>query len=560
MLGPRVASLQGLPFSSRGRRLPRGVGAVRKPARLVRLAGTSPSRLFVFSACLLAAILVAASCGSDEAAENGDSPGTAEVSKVEGGPEDGTDSQADSGDHDESKSDPGDAESDDDGLATRMDSATPTPEQPSATPVVENPAFTRAYEVASGAFLEYSSLRHEGYLRTILEVDSLIESASLRRAESLAAAEAYLSDHESTANAASRATHELYQSERDAATQTNRDHRTSVEEILASALEQAELDSEEAYTLWEITGEDAGLEAGLTCFQCHVRIGNIVGYIAWRLAFDHTYLRVLQSEIDALADSPPRTALVAARDSALSVIAENPLPYETPTAALDGAIGSALEVSRNQSAIIRNIEDRVDAARRYSVNHGDDGAEEAAYQALQEILSTTKAAIDDAESAELSALEQSRRDASTAYSNMLSQAEDEYRRAVIEIGDAVDAERAAFDFDKWLEAAFVLADSYMTLYDVAEFVADELRGEVDLDDPASILMHEFASSAQMSLVGAADAAGLLRVNYSRRTVLDLEAEFADSVETLFFEVEGFEGALISARMRAQAFAGATSES
>ena len=126
------------------------------------------------------------------------------------------------------------------------------------------------------------------------------------------------------------------------------------------------------------------------------------------------------------------------------------------------------------------------------------------------------------------------------------------------VADAVDNVRAAFEFDGWVSAAFAVADAYVVLHDVA--VAVESEAQVNDDGSlAAASAIEYATTLRRELANVADAANFLINGYPRRTILDVEAEFARAAEALFLEAEIFEDALDAARSRAEARAKAFSD-
>ena len=528
-------------------------GASRSWSTAATASARSRCRPFIVAACTVVIVVLAASCGGDDASD-GDTPDSVEASETEDEAAVDGDGSADSDDAREAADDEGDTvESDDDDEA---DTKAAIVREATPAPPFESPAFSSAYETAHSAFTEYLLLRHEDYLQALSNVDMALELAAIQRADSLAALENQVSNYESDTNAEKRAVRDQYQRERDAATSAERSYRAEVDAILDAALEEAQFDADDERILWEITGEDSAnqTELATNCYNCDLKIGDIVAYTAWRLTFDVSYLALLGAEISGMGDSPIRVAVVAARDAAAAIAAANSLPYESADDALVGSIDAALAVSRNRSEFIGNIKRRIDAAIDYYLNRGERGAEAVAAASLKENLSRDLANIDQMEFSELAALDESLADNMDQYVNLVAAVDENHRHAVARIAGTISDTRSAFDFDRWSSAAFLLANTYLGLASTAQHVESSLRDSPEFNDPESMVALDYASALRYNLASVADAAIFLIDNYTPRTILDVETEFAEAAETLLLEAEKFENQLDAIRASAEALA------
>ena len=516
---------------------------------------------FVVLACALIIAVLAASCGGDDTSDGASLESAEESETVDRAAEDIADNffdnREDARDADTAAADEdGEVDSDDDDEA---DITASTARRATPVPFFESRAFTSAYEAVRGAFTDYALLRNEGYFQALNNVDMGLETAAIRRAESIAEWEELLSAMETGAENYKRAASSDFRRYRDDATRTERSYRAEVGLILDAALEEARLDAEEEYILWEIEGEDAAAATEAmpsNCYYCDDNIGDIVGKTARRLAFDTSYLATLSAEILSMDSSPVRDALVAARDAAAAIAADNSLPYESANDALVGSIEAALAVSRNRSDFINNIERRINSAVDYSLNLGERGAEAAAAASLQEHLSRELSVIDQQESAELAGVIGQLAAETDGSAARIEAIEEDHRQAVARVAGNIKHARSKFEFARWSDSAFLLATTYLGLFSTAQQVESSLRDNLELGDPESMLALDHASALRSSLATVADAALFLINNYTPRTILDVEAEFADAAEALFQEAEKSENLLNVARSSAESRASA----
>ena len=523
------------------------------PAAIVN--ARSRRRPIAIVACAVITAVLAASCGGGDASD-GDTSESVDTSETEDKASGDGDDSIDSDDAREAADDEADETDSDDEDEADIKASTIREVIPATS--LESPAFTSAYERAHSALTEYLSLRNEDYLQALSGVDIALEFAAIQKADSLAALGQQFSNYESDTSAAKRAMRDEYQREREAATRAERTYRDEVDAILEDALNEAALDSEEEYILWRITGGEGAREAEVTknCYyNCDDKVARIVGRTAWRLAFNASYLAFLNAEISHMGDSPIRVALVAARDSAAAIVADNPLPYENADDALVGSIESALAVASNErDNFLTNISNRIDEAVEYSVNRGERATEAVAAASLKENLSRDLANIDQMEFSALAALDESLAASMDEYVSLVAASDGNHRQAIVGIADTINDARSRFDFDRWSSAAFLLANTYLALATTAQHVELSLRDNPDPGDPKSVIAFEYASTLSSNLASVADSASSLIDNYTPRTILQVEAEFASSSESLFLQAEKFENLLHAARASAEAIA------
>ena len=414
--------------------------------------------------------------------------------------------------------------------------------------------FANAYSAARDAYTAYSSARHDGYFAALGNVSSALEEAGAARAAALAGAAAAFDDIESEARQVRRSVLNEIQSRRDAASAEDKSYLDRVNAILDTAYEEAEISGTESYYIWEKIGREGG-----SIFHWSGNFEDVVARLAakvgQRLSFDATYLATLdQAMLNSSVEAEILAAIVAARDAVVVTLTNNPLPYESAVAVIDAAIAAAevVEGNRRQGTAER-LEARIDPLLEYDIVTP---SREAAAAALNAIAASV-----DRDSLE-QALAEEERLATAAYDEVVAAATSDreaavavadrgYERAVEGVADAVDNARAAFDFDAWVSAAVALADAYVVLYDVG--VAAESEAQVNDDDSlAAASAIEYAGTVRKELAAVAGSANSLSDGYPRRTVRDVEADFAQAAEALFLEAEFFEDALEAARSRAEA--------
>ena len=344
------------------------------------------------------------------------------------------------------------------------------------------------------------------------------------------------------------------QGRRDAASAEDKSSLDRVNAILDAAYVEAEIDWTESYFIWEQIGRERANDI-YSYSTFNASVSRIAAKVGQRLSFDATYLATLdQAILDSSSDPEVLLAIVAARDAVVAALANSPLPYESADAAIDAAIAAAepVELDRRTGTAER-LEARIDPLLEYDIVTPSRAAAAAAINAI--------AASADGDSLE-QALAEEERVATAAYDEVVAAATSDreaavagadraYERAVEAVADAVDDARAAFDFDAWVSAAFALADAEVVLYDVAVAVASEAQVNDD-DSLAAASAIEYASAVRRELGAVAATANSLADGYSRRTILDVEPEFAQATEALFLEAEFFEDALEAARSRAEA--------
>ena len=514
------------------------------------LSARSCSRPFLVVACLLMIAVLAASCGGDDTSD-GDAPDSVETSD---------DDRTTSDDDRTTSDDEADA---DDGANNEMadqgedetDATTTTVADQKPAPHYESDVFANAYSAARDAYTSYSSARHDGYFAVLGNVSSAVEEAGAARAAALAGAGAAFDDIESEARQIRRNVFNEIQGRRDATSAEDKSHLDRVNAILDAAYVEAEIDWTESYFVWE----KIGLERGWQYYSSSVSFRNTVGRIAakvgQRLNFDTTYLATLdQAILNSSSDTEALTAIVAARDAVVAALANSALPYESADAAIDAAFAAADPVRGNRKpGTVERLEARIDPLLEYDIVTPSTEAAAAALNAI--------AASADGDSLE-QALAEEERVATAAYDEVVAAATSDreaavagagraYERAVEAVADAVDDARAAFDFDAWVSAAFALADAEVVLYDVAVAVASEAQVNDDGSLAAASAI-EYASAVRRELGAVAATANSLADGYPRRTILDVEPEFAQAAEALFLEAEFFEDALEAARSRAEA--------
>ena len=245
-------------------------------------------------------------------------------------------------------------------------------------------------------------------------------------------------------------------------------------------------------------------------------------------------------------------ALVAIRESFEATLADNPLPYESADSAIDIVISelAVVESSSRKADLARRIEERLDVRINYTAQPLD-----AATLVLDEIEATERSKLAEHQIEELSRIDslydQALADAAADLDAEISRAERAYTATVAAIDQELEDSQSAFDLDAWVSAAFALAETYIVLYDVAVAVESEAQFANDGSLAASSAF-DYASTVRRELGAVAAAANSLADGYSRRTVLDVESEFAQAAEALFLEAEFFEDALEAARSRAEA--------
>ena len=520
-----------------GRRTRREPG---RPSPL--LSARSRSRPFLVVACLLMIAVFAASCGGDDTSD-GDAPDSVETSD-----DDRTTSDDEADADDDANNETADQGEDE------TDATTSTVADQKPAPHYESDVFANAYSAARDAYTSYSSARHDGYFVALGNVSSAVEEAGAARAAALAGAAAAFDDIESEARQIRRNVFSEIQGRRDAASAEDKSSLDRVNAILDAAHVEAEIDWTESYFVWENIGYQRGTDY-FSSREFVYAIKRIAGKVGQRLSFDETYLAALdQAILDSSSDSAILTAIAAARDAVVVTLENSPLPYESADAAIDAAFAAVEPVQNNRkTATAERLEARIDPLLEYDIVTP---SREAAAAALNAI-----AASADRDSLE-QALAEEERVATAAYDEVVAAATSDreaavavadraYERAVEAVADAVADARAAFDFDAWVSAAFALADAYVVLYDVA--VAVESEAQVNDDGSlAAASAVEYASAVRRELGAVAATANSLADGYPRRTILDVEPEFARAAEALFLEAEFFEDALEAARSRAEA--------
>ena len=488
------------------------------------LSARSCSRPFLVVACLLMIAVLAASCGGEDTSD-GDAPDSVDTS-----------------DDDRTTSD------------DEADATTSTVAEQKPAPHYESDVFVNASSAAHDAYTSYSSARHDGYFAALGNVSSAVEEAGAARAAALAGAAAAFDDIESEARQIRRNVFNEIQGRRDAAAAEDKSYLDRVNAILDAAYVEAEIDWTESYFVWEKIGRERARDHWYDT-RFDPTVAEIAARVGQRLSFDETYVAALdQAILDSSSDSDILTAIVAARDAVVVTLENNPLPYESADAAIDAAIAGAEPVESDRKAgTAERLADRINPLLEYDIVTP---SREAAAAALNAI-----AASADRDSLE-QALAEEERVATAAYDEVVAAAtsdreaavavaERAYERAVEAVADAVAGARAAFDFDAWVSAAFALADAYVVLYDVA--VAVESEAQVNDDGSlAAAAAIEYASTVRRELGAVAATANSLSDGYPRRTILDVEPDFAQAAEALFLEAEFFEDALEAARSRAEA--------
>ena len=515
----------------------RPIGKRRTSAMTGRLARGEPGRPFtqrsahsrhkpfLVLACALIIAVFAASCGGDDTS-GGDTPDSVETSDIQGG------ADVDDGDVD-------------------PDTTTSTVIEPKPAPNFENDVFANAYGAARDAYAAYSSARHDGYFAALYNVSSVADEAAAARAAALADVTAAFGAAESQSLQVRRNALNELQGRRDAASAEVQSHRDEVNGVLDAALQEALFDGTDAYQVWYKIGETRADDAsGLNYFTSNT-IANSGAKIARRLAFNETYLATIDAAIGDVSHADVLTALIAAWDAAAATVAANPLLYENADTTIDAGIAAAL-AGADRGASAKNFEARIDAVVGYDIVAP---ATEAGSAALDEVAAADAASLEQvlAGGEELAtvAYDEAVADATADREAAVATADRAYERTVAAIADAVGDARSAFDFDAWVSAAFALADAYVVLHDVA--VAAESEAQVNDDGSlAAASVIEYASTVRKELAAVADSANLLLNRYPRRTVRDVEAEFAEAAEALLLEAEFFEDALDAARSRAEA--------
>ncbi len=416
--------------------------------------------------------------------------------------------------------------------------------------------FANAYGAARDVYTEYVSARHEDYFVTLANVSAAVEEAAATQAAARADAAAAYEAAESQAQQVRRNVFDEIQGRRDAAAAEVQSHIDRVSAVLDAAFVEADIISTETYYVWEKIGYER------TGSRYDEYAASIAGKLAQRLSFDEIYLAALaNATLDSNTDAEILTAVVAARDAAAATVAANPLPYESAEAVLDELIAAARAViSTRQEGVAERFEARLDPLLDYDIVTP---ATEAAAAVVNAIVVS-----DDGDSLERSRVEEEQA-ATAAYEEAAARATSDrdaafatadrvHETAVAAVADAVDNVRAAFGFDGWVSAAFGLADAYVVLHDVAIAV----ESEAQLNDDGSLAAAsaiEYASTLRRELANVVDAANFLIDRFTRRTILDVEAEFAQAAEVLFLDAEIFEDALNAARSRAEARAKALSD-
>ena len=551
--------------------------ARREPDRPLPLRrSTSCGRPILVLACALLVAFLAASCGGSE---DGDRPEPVEVSEVEGDAEDDGDGPAGSRDESESEAAGSVGEdveaagsgatdaADGDGVGAVADEAeepdldddrdleatTPAVQETQPAPHYESAPFASAYDAAREAHETYVATRGEEYF-------AALGNAANRRETTDAA----LSDASADASESfDRATDEAHQTQLskksglqaqwDTALASFQRGRDEVPAILEVAIREAQWARDDAYTIWNERGRERGHAAGSTYQSAYDEIGRIAAKTAGRMAYDAAFLAALDQALANYDDPPILTALVAFQQSFEATLADNPLPYESADSAIDTVISelTVVESYSNKDDLAERIEERLDVRINYTAPASD-----AATLILDEVEATERSLLAQRQDEELTRIDsvynQALADATADRDAAISRAENAYRAALAAIDQEIEDSRSAFDFDAWVSAAFALADTYIVLYDVAVAVESEAQFANDGSLAASSAF-DYASTVRRELGAvAAAAANSLADGYSRRTVLDVESEFAQAAEALFLEAEFFEDALEAARSRAEA--------
>ena len=500
-------------------------------------------------ACAVVVFGVAASCGGDDESADSDGPESAETAALEDEPTTGDDESADS-------DGPESAETAalEDEPTTAEDEPTTTTSAAESTTDYESEVVGRAYSAAREAFSEYSLTRNDAYL---LALDNVVpatnDTAATRAAARSAASEAFAAAESQTAQVLTDTLNELRFRFNAASAETD-GLRSEVERVLTRAGQEAELDSSDAYQVWDSIGSTRTYETRGTSYTAE-EIGRIAGKIASRQAFNEIYLSVLETAITDGTKAPAVVqAIAAARDAAQALVTANPLLFENPDRAIDEAIAAVVPVSGSsrREVIVDNIETRVDTVIAYDI--------------LAPALTAASATISEIGSARLAALEATVADEEQAASDVSNQAmakatadrdaafqtaDQAYEAALDAVAAALSNARSAFEFDDWVSASFALGDAYVVLHDVAAAAESEAQISDDGSLAASAAV-EYSRTLRSELVAIADAANFLSNSYTRRTAVDAEAEFAQAAEALFLEAELFEDALSAARSRAEA--------
>ena len=501
---------------------------VRTGAWLTRRAAGGSCRPILVVSCLVAIALVSASCGGDDTS-GGEVLDSAETNDI------------------------ADAE---DATASTVRESRPDPNY-------ENALFASAYNAARDSYTAYSTARHEDYFAALENVAPVLEDAAAARAAARADASTVFDAALDQAQRDQRSALGEIESRRSASNAQVEAHRREVALILELALQEAELDGEEAYYVGDDMGRSRSIEVA-RAGNPRSAFGRIAGKSTRRLAFDETYLSILDAAIrDTTTSAEASTALTAARDAVVATVAAGQPPDPNVRGTVDSSIAAVWSKddgwSNNWREILDNIEARIDIAIDYDIVTP---ATTAALASIDEFATSAAGILEsilaEEEQAAIAAYEEEVSRAASARDASIATAERSYETTVAAAADAVDNVRTSFDFDGWVTAAFGLADAYVVLHDVATAVESEAAISDDGSLAAASAI-EYANTLRRALANVADAANLLIDRFPRRTILEAEAEFARAAEALFLEADIFEDALDAARSRAEARARATSD-
>ena len=569
-----IAMIRGATSTLLGRSLspaPTGRRARREPGQPPPVPrATGRCRPILVLACALLVAFLAASCGGSE---DGDRPEPVEVSEVEGDAEDDGDGPAGSRDESESEaarsvgedveaagSGATDAADGDGAVADEaeepdldddrdLEATTPAVQETQPAPHYESEVFASAYDAAREARETYSAARGEEYFAALGNATNRREAADAALSDALANASGSFDRATDEAHQSQLSQKSVLQAQWETELAKFQRGREEVPAILEAAIQEAQWARDDAYTIWD----ERGRERGYAADSAHGAIGRIAAKIAGRMAYDAAFLAALDQALANYDDPLILTALVAFQQSFEATLADNPLPYESADSAIDTVISELTVVdssSRKRDLAIR-IEERLDVRINYTAPASDTAA-----LILDEVEAIERSLLAQRQDEELTRIDsvynQALADTTADRDAAISRAENAYRAALAAIDQDIEDSRSAFDFDAWVSAAFALADSYIVLYDVAVAVESEAQFANDGSLAASSAF-DYASTARRELGAvAAAAANSLADGYSRRTVLDVEAEFVQGAEALFLEAAFFEDALEAARSRAEA--------